>query len=112
MRIARISLPLALALSAAALHAADWPVWRADAQRGASTSESLANDLHLQWTIDLPRPQTAWPADQHDLQFDAAYEPIVAQGRLFVPSMISASSAWIDGAISLIFVPSMRMSPR
>ncbi|MCA9269313.1 MAG: PQQ-like beta-propeller repeat protein, partial [Planctomycetales bacterium] len=96
MRIARISLPLALALSAAALHAADWPVWRADAQRGASTSESLANDLHLQWTIDLPRPQTAWPADQHDLQFDAAYEPIVAQGRLFVPSMIHDCVAAYD----------------
>ena len=37
--------------------------------------------------MTLPKPQPAWPAEQGKIQFDASYEPVASQGRLFVPSM-------------------------
>ncbi len=66
--------------------AGDWPMWRHDAARSGSTPDKLATDLHLQWTRELPAPQPAWPASQFKLQFDAAYQPVVADGRMFVGS--------------------------
>jgi outer membrane protein assembly factor BamB len=66
---------------------ADWPTWRGTPNRGAETAEELPSELHLQWTMTLPKPQPAWPAEQGKIQFDASYEPVASQGRLFVPSM-------------------------
>ena len=37
------------------VNAADWTTWRSDAQRSAATTEQLADQLHLQWTLELPR---------------------------------------------------------
>ena len=66
---------------------ADWPTWRGDASRSASSSDALPDKLHLQWVLQLSTPRPAWPAEQGKIQFDASYEPIVAEGRLIVPSM-------------------------
>ncbi len=82
----KATLTLAIVLLAARIGtAADWPAWRHDAQRSAATQEQLAAELHLQWSLRLPRLQPAWPEDPR-LQFDASYEPIVSGGLLFVAS--------------------------
>lgn len=82
---------LAAGLSA---NAADWPMWRYDAARSGSSPHELAETLHLQWTRELPPPRRAWPeqVDDHGkLGFDASYEPVAAEGMLFVPSMVTDS---------------------
>lgn len=63
----------------------DWPHWRYDARRSGATPHALAPQLHLQWIRELPPPRPAWP-DQPKMQFDAAYEPVVAGQTLFVGS--------------------------
>src|SRR5262245_65920819 len=60
-------------------------MWRHDAQRSASTPSDLPENLRLEWMRRLPRLTPAWP-DQPKMQFDAAYEPVVAGQRLFVGS--------------------------
>jgi outer membrane protein assembly factor BamB len=65
--------------------AADWPMSRLNAARNANTSEQLAAKLQLSWTLELPKPITAWP-DQPRMQFDAVYQPIVVDGRMIVSS--------------------------
>ena len=70
---------------AAPSRADDWPMWRCDAARSASTAEQLPAELHLRWSRRLPRLEPAWPA-QEALQFDTHYQPIVLGQRLFVGS--------------------------
>jgi outer membrane protein assembly factor BamB len=65
--------------------AADWPMWRYDARRSAASPQELPAKLQLAWTRTLPKLSPAWP-DQPKLQFDQAYEPVVAGERLFVGS--------------------------
>ena len=71
------------------LFGADWPQWRCDARRSASSPEVLPADLQLQWVRRLPAPAPAWPAGQTKLQFDASYEPVVLGKRMFVGSMVA-----------------------
>ncbi len=80
-------------------HAADWPMWRYNAARGAATPDALPERLEHAWTIELPLPRPAWPATQGKLQFDAFYEPVVAGKRLFVPSMVSDSVTAFDESV-------------
>ena len=70
---------------AASAQAADWPMWRCDAQRTASSDQKLADQLHLQWVRKLPPLEVAWP-DQDMMWFDRQYEPIVAGQTMFVGS--------------------------
>lgn len=73
----------------------DWPMWRHDAgHTGASTLE-LPTSLHLQWQRQLPRPTPAFPGDPR-LCFDKSYEPVVAGGRMFVPSMVTDTVTALD----------------
>ncbi len=60
-----------------AVVAEDWPMWRFDAQRSAASPAELPARLSPHWVRDLPPLAPAWP-DQQKMQFDAAYEPIVA----------------------------------
>jgi outer membrane protein assembly factor BamB len=85
MRCACAGLLLAIALPAAR---GDWPMWRNDATRGASTPEKISDQLELQWVRQFPAPSPAWPL-QERLLFDATYEPVAAGGMIFVPSMIN-----------------------
>lgn len=83
----RLSL-LALVLSLAwpdLASAADWPMWRYDAQRRNASPQDLPESLQQHWVRELPALKPAWP-DQPKMQFDAAYEPIVSGGLLFVAS--------------------------
>lgn len=88
----RLGLALALLfVGAAVADAADWPMWRCDAHRGAATKQSLPTEMGLKWVIQLPAPTPAWPSDQDKLQFDACYEPIVLGDQLIVGSMVDGS---------------------
>jgi len=72
-------------LTSATAWAVDWPMWRHDASRTAASSQELAADLHLQWTLQLPPLAPAWP-DQEMMWFDRNYEPVVAGGLMFIGS--------------------------
>ncbi len=74
----------------------DWPMWRYDAGRCASSPEQLPANMHLQWVRELPPPKPAWPKSQYRLQFDASYEPVVAGKTIFVGSMVSDSVTAYD----------------
>lgn len=79
-------LPLVLLLACAGhLAAADWPMSRYDAQRGAATTQELPAELHLHWRRSFPPLKPAWP-DQLKMQFDAAYDPVILGTRLFLAS--------------------------
>src|SRR5262245_21406777 len=65
--------------------AADWPMWRYDAQRSAATPYGLSATLHLQWVREYPPQMPAWP-DQEKMQFDVAFEPVVLGQTLFLNS--------------------------
>lgn len=60
-------------------------MWRYDAQRSAASPQMLPAKLHLQWAHEYPVLKPAWP-DQEKMQFDVAYEPIVAGHTLFLSS--------------------------
>lgn len=64
---------------------ADWPTWRHDAARSASSEQQLPDQLHPQWVRKLPPLEVAWP-DQKMMWFDLQYEPIVVGRRMFVGS--------------------------
>jgi outer membrane protein assembly factor BamB len=78
--------------------AADWPQWHYDAARTAITPAPLPPSLHLQWSLALPPPSSAWPTNQPQLQFDASYEPVVAGHTLYLASMVSDCISAYDTA--------------
>jgi outer membrane protein assembly factor BamB len=82
--LAAIAITISSACSTIA-HAADWPTWRADAGRSASTNEQLPSELHLQWSRPLGKLTSAWAEDVR-LQFDAIYHPIVVNKTMYVSS--------------------------
>jgi len=83
LRIGSICLWLAYTLPTG--WAADWPMWRYDAGRTASSPEKLPAKLHLQWTKQLLPLEPAWP-DQPRMLFDGVYEPICVGNLLYVAS--------------------------
>ena len=78
--------------------AADWPQWRYNSGHGAVTPHALPKQLHLQWSRQLKEAWPAWPATQSKLGFDLAPEPVIADGRLFVPNSTTASVSAYDTA--------------
>src|ERR1043165_4971318 len=86
----RSRIPLHLALLSlftipTILQAADWPMWRYDANRSGTTPHELPAKLYLQWTRDNSALKPAWP-DQDKMQFDIAREPIVQGQTLYFNS--------------------------
>lgn len=67
-----------------AAHADDWPMWRHDAGRTATSETILPDKLNLLWTRELPPIEPAFRDAR--LQFDAAPEPILLGKRLFLAS--------------------------
>lgn len=65
--------------------AEDWPIWRYDAGHTGVSPQKLPEELSLQWTLELPRIAQAWPDDGR-LEFDIAYEPIIAADTLYLGS--------------------------
>lgn len=64
----------------------DWPVWRYDQNRSASTPEQLADKLYLQWQIKYSPRIPVWddPLNQNLMQYDRIFEPIVAENKIFL----------------------------
>ena len=64
----------------------DWPMWRYDAGRTASTPEQLADILYLQWQVKYSPRIPVWddPLNQNLMQFDRIFEPIVAENKIFI----------------------------
>jgi outer membrane protein assembly factor BamB len=58
-------------------------------------SSDLSSTLYLQWVRDLPLLHGAWP-DQPLLQFDVAYQPVVAGKTLFLASSRADGVAAFD----------------
>lgn len=65
--------------------AADWPMWRCDPGRTGATAEELPPALHLQWSVEMPKLEPAWP-DEERMGFDLAYEPVVMDDLVFIGS--------------------------
>ena len=102
-----VALWLILALMVGtAVQAADWPMWRANSNHTAKTSEQLDDStLQLQWQRQYAAPQPAWDDQQEQdsygmpgrqvlqrLAFDIAYQPVVAGNVMYVGSM---NSDWV-----------------
>jgi outer membrane protein assembly factor BamB len=66
--------------------AADWPQWRYDAGRTASSPEELDNDLYLIWEARYPPREPVWddPLNRDLMHFDTLLEPVAAGGALFI----------------------------
>ncbi len=96
IRVLLLSVMLMISFSHTA-HAADWPMWRCDAARRGATSDGLADQLHLQWTLPLTPVTPAWPNEPR-LWFDTSYEPVVSGDRLVVGSPIDGSVRACDAA--------------
>ena len=66
--------------------AADWPMWRFDSGRTASSPHALPDDLSLGWTRRLPPRVQTWDDTLNNdlMQFDRVFEPIVLGNRVIV----------------------------
>ena len=94
MRVCLLGLLLFPTLAAAA----DWPTWRADAERSGYTAEQLPAQLSLAWTYKpLHPPQPSWPRDDRML-FDRAHDVAVAGGTLFFGSSADCRVIALDAA--------------
>ncbi|MCU0473573.1 MAG: PQQ-binding-like beta-propeller repeat protein [Bacteroidales bacterium] len=64
----------------------DWPMWRYDHNRSASTPEQLADKLYLQWQVQYSPRVPVWddPLNQNLMQYDRIFEPIVAGNKIFL----------------------------
>jgi outer membrane protein assembly factor BamB len=79
----------------------EWPMWRYDAGRSASADINIPENPILIWTRQLEEPKRCWPFQYEEyytsgnpsqigkLSFDISYEPVIGEGKLFVPSMVS-----------------------
>lgn len=82
----------------------DWPMWRRDAGRTAVAPSELPDSMSLSWARQLPSIRPAFHSAR--LQFDAGYEPIVAEGRLLIASSKTDSVTAYDietGAETWVF---------
>ena len=75
--------------------AGDWPAWRYDAARSATSPKGIPANLSLQWIRQFAPPKPAWPEDQR-LVFDGSYEPIVVGNTLFLASAQNDSITALD----------------
>ena len=87
-----------LLLCSSKIQANDWPQWRFSAGHTASSPNPLPHSLSLQWTrTDEPRRQV-WddPLNNDLMQYDRIFEPVVKDGRMFVPYNNSDKIVAID----------------
>jgi outer membrane protein assembly factor BamB len=74
--------------------AADWPTYRGDNGRTASSSEQIAVPLKAAWKYESPAPpEMAWSSGEgreiegkqlgHRVKFDDVFHPVVVGGKLF-----------------------------
>lgn len=84
------------------LAADDWPCYKANPQRTGVTKEALALPLAPVWRLDSAEsPTPAWPEDGYELNrmdFDYAFQPVVAAGVLYYGSSVDDSVHALDAA--------------
>lgn len=81
-------------LSSCAPDGEDWPTWRFDETRSATSTVELLRTPKVIWVRQLPPLQSAYRNKR--LQFDAGYEPIVLGELLFVASSHNDSVTALD----------------
>ena len=87
-----------MGLSSANAQAGDWSQYRADAARTGFVAEPLPTQLQLAWTYESAHaPRRAWPTNVR-LQFDRAFQPVIADGLLFFGSSVDDSVYACDAA--------------
>ena len=66
--------------------AADWPTWRGDAGRTASSAEVLPESMNLQWILTFSERERVWddPLNHDLMSYDRLLEPVVAGNLMFV----------------------------
>ena len=66
--------------------AADWPQWRYDAQRGASSPEDIPPELHLQWVRQYTPRTEVWddPLNRDLMPYDRVFEPVVSGNKVII----------------------------
>lgn len=64
----------------------DWPMWRFNHERSASTPEQLADNLYLQWQSQYSARTPVWddPLNQNLMPYDRIFEPIVVDNKIFL----------------------------
>ena len=66
--------------------AGDWPMWRYDAGRTASSPEELPAQLHPQWIRQYSQREPVWDdaLNQDLMPLDRVFEPIVLGDTLYI----------------------------
>ena len=66
--------------------AGDWPMWRYDAGRTASSPEELPAELHPQWIRQYSQREPVWDdaLNQDLMPFDRVFEPVVLGDTLYI----------------------------
>ena len=66
--------------------AADWPMWRYNANRSASSPGALPAELNLQWQRQYSPRIMVWddPLNQDLMPYDRVFEPIVVGNTMFL----------------------------
>ena len=90
-----VACPIVWTWAAGAAGGADWPMWRCDPNRSGATDERLPRGLRWQWSVKPPDPEPAWP-DEPRMRFDAACQPIVANGTMYAASARDGSVRAFD----------------
>jgi len=82
--------------------AADWPCYKADASRSSLSGERLALPLVKAWIYEPAQPpHPAWPEpgkELHRLDFDYAFQPVIAAGVVYFGSSADDSIHALDAA--------------
>ncbi len=79
---------------------ADWPMWRYDAARSAASPEELPGELHLQWIRRYEARTPVWenPLNRDLMRYDTVFEPVVAEGLVFIGFNDSDKVVALDSA--------------
>ena len=91
-----------VALMIGSVSAADWPAYKADAARSSVTTETLAFPLVQVWGYEpCQAPSPAWPEpgkELHRIDFDYAFQPVIAEGRVYFGSSADDTVRALDVA--------------
>ena len=81
---------------------ADWPMYKSSPGRSAITSEQPAFPMRKLWVYALGQaPRPAWPEpgkELHRMDFDYAFQPALARGRVYFGSSADDTLRALDGA--------------
>jgi len=62
----------------------NWPCYKGNHFRTSYTASGLSASLKMSWSYEfLERPQMAWPGIDSRNSFDAAFEPIIAENKVY-----------------------------